>query len=207
MKEGQFVMDLAGDLGVGKVTNIYTNDNCGPCPVEMLTINFSGDQIFDRLPNEVLIISYVKLPNGANVLVDERGFISVTVEVNLSDLINHDSEGVLDLLSEKATGTELLSDISYSVIGHSGNTLSILVTGDIDLIDVESCEDAVNPAAAADFPEKSWKIEIRRAGYGFHEINVTAKTTAEAIEKAQDVAGDLEYSEKSSEYSFQTSLA
>lgn len=80
---------------------------------------------------------YVKLPNGEVVSVDDNGFILVKVEVDLSEFIDNDLEGILDVLSERATGTEVLSDISYSVTGHHGNTLEITVTGKVDLIEVE----------------------------------------------------------------------
>lgn len=78
---------------------------------------------------------FVKLPNGIVTSVDESGYITATVEMQLSTFIDHNLETALDLMSNGATGSELLSDISYSVVGHTGNTLKIQVTGSIESID------------------------------------------------------------------------
>lgn len=73
----------------------------------------------------------VTLQNGKTVEVDEHGYIAVKVEVTLSDLIDRDLEGVLDLLSEKATGTDLLMDVNYSLNAVIDKyTVEMVVTGD-----------------------------------------------------------------------------
>ena len=56
---------------------------------------------------------FVKLPNGLVTSVDENGYITVSIDMSLSDFIDNDLEGVLDAISNAASGTELLSDISY----------------------------------------------------------------------------------------------
>jgi hypothetical protein len=45
-----------------------------------------------------------------------------------------------------------------------------------------------------------FKVEICRIGYGFNEITVDAANLEEAKYKALEQAGDLSFSEKSSEY-------
>lgn len=60
--------------------------------------------------------------------------ITRLVDVSLSDIINHDLEGFLDLLSEKATGTVLLMDIQYEIIEHRPASLTLKVTGDDSMI-------------------------------------------------------------------------
>lgn len=56
--------------------------------------------------------------------------LPTVVEVDLSEIIDTDLEGFLDILSERATGSPLLMDISYKVIGCENDTLKIEVDGD-----------------------------------------------------------------------------
>jgi len=69
---------------------------------------------------------------------DEDNYVSGVVLVDLSDAIDNDLEGWLDLLSEKLTGSPLLMDINYRVVGQRDNELKIEVTGDVSgIIDCE----------------------------------------------------------------------
>lgn len=54
------------------------------------------------------------------------------VTVGLGEIILNNHEGFLGLISELATGTDLLMDISYQVVGlgREPNTLLIEVSGD-----------------------------------------------------------------------------
>lgn len=76
------------------------------------------------------------VPSGAQVPVDEYGFIETDVILDISALIDHDFEGVLDLLSLGATDTELLSEIEYTAtsLTEQGN-LVFKVRGNISMID------------------------------------------------------------------------
>lgn len=142
---------------------------------------------------------YTKLPNGEIVSVDENDFISVTVEVELSKFIDNDLEGILDLLSEEATGTELLSNISYSVVGHRGDVLEIKVSGSIESIeDVEEVEQD-------DLPMAEFEVTVTRVGYGSRTVRLSARTAEEAQEIAEDDAGNHSYSEHHSDYEFDVS--
>jgi hypothetical protein len=47
---------------------------------------------------------------------------------------------------------------------------------------------------------EAYEVSVCRTGYGFHRIQVQARSPEEAEELALDEAGDHEYSEKSSEY-------
>jgi hypothetical protein len=57
-------------------------------------------------------------------------YVSGIVAVDLGDIIDRDLEGLLDELSMLLTGSELLMDITYTVVGHEGQTLWLEVTGD-----------------------------------------------------------------------------
>lgn len=137
---------------------------------------------------------FVKLPNGLVTSVNEQGFVTTVIEMSLSSFVDNDLEGVLDLLSEKATGTELLSDISYKVVGHHGNSLKVEVTGSIESIDDgEEIEES-------DLPMKEFEIEVTRVGYGRRTVRLSARTEDEARDIADDDAGNHIYSEDSSNY-------
>lgn len=136
---------------------------------------------------------FVKLPNEEIVEADENGFIAVQVEVDLSEIIDNNLEGVLDVLSEKATGTEVLSNISYSVVGHQGNTLTVRVTGSIEIIDVEDVD-------VEKLPMREFEVQVTRVGYGNRTVRLSARTVEEAQNIADDDAGNHMYSEHVSNY-------
>ena len=53
----------------------------------------------------------------------------------------------------------------------------------------------------AELPEVKWSVPVCRTAYAHHTMEVVAKTEQEAIEKALDAAGDIEFSEKDADYS------
>lgn len=66
--------------------------------------------------------------------VDSDGWVRGVIRLELSELIRNDLEGALDIMSERLTGSGLLSDIAYEVVGHDGDTLFVQVSGDAGLI-------------------------------------------------------------------------
>ena len=50
--------------------------------------------------------------------------------MDLDEVGRFDFESFLDLISERLTGSELLMNIDYDVVGHEGNTLHMKVGGD-----------------------------------------------------------------------------
>jgi len=59
-------------------------------------------------------------------------YISGIMEVEPSDLIDHDYEGFLDLVSERLVCGDMLMDITYEVVGWNPETKAVKcqVTGD-----------------------------------------------------------------------------
>ena len=55
-------------------------------------------------------------------------------------------------------------------------------------------------AEPEELPMREWNVPVMRTGYSHNLIAVSARTEAEAIEKAIDAAGGEEFSENSSEY-------
>ena len=140
---------------------------------------------------------YIKLPNGEIVRVDHHGRIAVKVDVDLSEIIDSDLEQLLDLLSERATGSGLMTDISYSVAGHQGDTLTLDVSGGIGMIEeVEDVDISV-------LPEIEFDVEVTRIGYGQRTERVKARTLEEAVDIADETAGNHLYSEHNSDYTFE----
>lgn len=73
---------------------------------------------------------YAACPNGRTFQLDDQGSIAGEVAIDLHAVIDNDLEGVLDLLSEALTGCLLLQDVGRQVLGHDGDTLRLLVSGD-----------------------------------------------------------------------------
>lgn len=73
---------------------------------------------------------------GDDYEIDDRGYLVVGVKVtlSLSDIINTDLEGFLDLLTE-ASGFPLLCEPEYKIIGFNpiANTLTFRVKGDVSM--------------------------------------------------------------------------
>jgi len=87
---------------------------------------------------EVILLSKPLTLEQLKEQADEDNYVSGVVLVDLSDAIDNDLEGWLDLLSEKLTGSPLLMDINYRVVGQRDNELKIEVTGDVSgIIDCE----------------------------------------------------------------------
>jgi hypothetical protein len=61
---------------------------------------------------------------------DEFSFIKGIVRMDITDIADDGFETFLDNLSEKLTGTDILMDISYRVVGHERNSVLIEVIGD-----------------------------------------------------------------------------
>ncbi len=49
---------------------------------------------------------------------------------------------------------------------------------------------------------KKYRVNICRIGYGYNSIEVEANSPDEAIDRADEAAGNLDYPEKSVEYVF-----
>lgn len=65
---------------------------------------------------------------------DDNNYIRGIVKVELSDMIENDLDGFLDLISEKLTGSPLLMDIGYEPVSVSEEGLYLLVSGDVSEI-------------------------------------------------------------------------
>lgn len=138
--------------------------------------------------------SYVRLPNGAIVAMDDSGYIEAKVQVELASLLRAGIEDALDTLSNAATGTDVLSDISYRVVGHhGGTTLDILVRGSIELIEHEE-------VSYDELPPVEFEAQVTRIGYGSRTFRLTAKTLDAARDIAADDAGNHTYAEHHADY-------
>jgi len=141
--------------------------------------------------------NHVKLPNGVVTSVNDHGYISASVHVDLSAFIDNDRQAALELMSDAATGSRLLRDVTYSVIGHCGNALQLEVTGRIDLI---KGLEYVPEADMLNMPMLEFEAEVTRIGYGNRTFRLSAKTAEDARDIADDDAGNHLYSEHASDY-------
>lgn len=75
---------------------------------------------------------------------DDDRYITANILVDISELINNDFEGVLDILSERVTGTLLLMDINYTVIDTLPDDMLVMqVSGDVSNIIEEDDDEYV----------------------------------------------------------------
>jgi hypothetical protein len=139
---------------------------------------------------------YLKCPNGTIVLVDENGFAEFEIQMPLHAIIGNSVEDVEVSMSELAIGSDEMTSISYEVIGHIQDTLIFKVTGIITDLDFPEID-------ASNLEGSEWTVEICRTGYGFHTVTVTARTAVEAKKIADEQAGDILFSDYSSDYSFE----
>lgn len=59
------------------------------------------------------------------------GYISAVIAVDVSEIVDAGGlEGFLDLISNRLTGSDLLMDADYDVVGHKGDELHFRVSGD-----------------------------------------------------------------------------
>ncbi len=137
--------------------------------------------------------NYVKLPNGLVTRIDDKGFITVPVEIDFADCIKHSSSWANARLSQLATGSVLLQDQSYKVVGHDGNYVKVLVTGRVGPIGATFVE-------ADELPLAEYEVAVTRVSYGSRTIRLSARSATDAFDIADDDAGNHLYSEVQSEY-------
>lgn len=137
--------------------------------------------------------NYVQLPNGLVTRIDGRGFVTVPVEIDFEDCIKHSSSWANAKLSQLATGSVLLQDMTYQVIGHQGNQVKVLVTGRVGPIGASLIE-------ADELPLAEYEVEVTRVSYGSRTIRLSARSANDAFDIADDDAGNHLYSEKDAEY-------
>jgi len=65
-------------------------------------------------------------------MADENNIIAGVIKLEISEMIDNDLEGFLDILSEKLTGSVCLMEIGYKVVGCTEDECVLMrVSGDI----------------------------------------------------------------------------
>lgn len=73
---------------------------------------------------------------GAVTVVPAGKRAEKTITVTLSEIVISDLEVFLDLITERAFGEALASDINADVVGHTTQTVDLLVSAELDTDDV-----------------------------------------------------------------------
>lgn len=118
---------------------------------EPIRRNSPNDHAISDLPSESLEPKYLqrnevppreKPLSRKEMCVEVRhgNYVSGVVAVHLGDIIDHDHEWLLDECATLLTGSELLMDITFEVVGHHGDTLWLRVSGDAS--EVVNADDA-----------------------------------------------------------------
>lgn len=136
----------------------------------------------------------VKLPNGKVSRVGLNDLLVTRVDLELEEMFGLSREALVSLLVERAIGASALSGVTYRVTGHFGTALTFEVRGklerrpEIQEIDINALE------------EVEFEATVTRVGYGVRRFRLSARTEQDAIEVADDDAGNHLYSEHYSEY-------
>ena len=110
----------------------------------------------DKLIKEYAGQFCLKTPEEVIAGRDENNMVRGYVCILLSDVIDNDFEGFLDILSENLIGSDLLGGIDYSIAGidrYEPNTLYFEVTGDVSAA-LETEEDEETAM-------RYWSYEVR----------------------------------------------
>lgn len=142
-----------------------------------------------------------RLPNGQVVNVFNGYGILVQVSVPLDFFLGHNKESLGRALSVEATGSDLLMQTAYALLGTDAGRVVLNVTGSIESIP------GVELLDGQDLPVQNYRVDVTRIGYGCRTLDIQARSEAEARELADDIAGGLDYSEHASEYLFEARLA
>lgn len=74
-------------------------------------------------------------PESLRAATGYDGYVKGEVYVHLSDIIDNDLEGFLDLISEALVGSTLLMDVNYNVVRVAEDGKLVLeVTGDPSMV-------------------------------------------------------------------------
>lgn len=102
-------------------------------------------------------------------------YITGVVGMDLDSIINHNLETFLNDLAKKLIGSVLITDMTYKVVGSSGETIFIEVTGDVtDYLDYTvSCPSCGSLHCKNLTPDKDFyelrDYECQNCGHHFEE--------------------------------------
>ena len=83
--------------------------------------------------------------------MDIEGYVEGIVPVNLDEIIDCDRDTFIGMLSEMLTDSPDLEDVEYEVVGHDGDMLHILVSGDASALLEEAEEEELDEDEEDDF--------------------------------------------------------
>jgi hypothetical protein len=83
--------------------------------------------------------------------MDVEGYVEGTVPVDLDEIVDCDRDTFIGMLSEMLTDSPDLEDVEYEVVGHDGDMLHILVSGDASALLDEAEEEEPDDEEEDDF--------------------------------------------------------
>lgn len=136
----------------------------------------------------------VRMPNGKVFRLSRDGSIAAKVDLDLTEVLGVTEASFAELLAERVAGSRVLANVTYALIGHFGTGLTFEVRGALtpnsgaEQIDLDSLE------------EVEFEVSVTRIGYSVRTFRISARTEEDAIDMADDDAGNHLYSEHCSEY-------
>lgn len=136
----------------------------------------------------------VKLPNGKVFRLGSDGFLVTRVDLELDAMFGLSPEALVTLLVERAIGVSALSDVTYLVTGHFSSGITFEVRGKL------ARRPEIEEVVMDSIEQVEFEATVTRVGYGVRTFRLSARTEQDAIEMADDDAGNHLYSEHCSEY-------
>lgn len=103
---------------------------------------------------------YLCLPNQEIVSLDANGYFTAETCMSLADIVSMPLEAFLDALSLAVSGSELLTDLSYRIVGHQPNSLTLQVHACAR--ELMSCHE-LEPQEEADTPLQRFSVNITQS--------------------------------------------
>lgn len=141
----------------------------------------------------------VRMPNGKVCRLSRDGSIVTKVDLDLTEVLGATEASFAELLAERGAGARVLANVTYALVRHFGTGLTFEVRGALipnsgaEQIDLDSLE------------EVEFEASVTRIGYGVRTFRFFARTEEDAIDMADDDAGNHLYSEHCSEYQVEVS--
>lgn len=135
---------------------------------------------------------YLRFPNGKVWPVEPDKSVSAMIELPLA-AAHRGLDAFLDEMSEAATGSPVIENISYEIVGFNGTTMKLVVTGNMGMMldELGLAFDALQPSTGTREDDDSiTEATFEQFGYGLDWLSVEIDHARQTIESG-DEAGAL----------------
>lgn len=88
-----------------------------------------------EIDNQIVSSTPVKTPKEVIASRDKNNYVTGYIRLHVSDIIDNDLEGFIDVISEKLIGSDILMDVNYDIIAmEDANSFIVRVSGDVSAV-------------------------------------------------------------------------